>query len=528
MKKYIYSAAIIALLAIQNLQAADSLIIKLDRLIFEKGQFDFQKENKIEKIKNQLGTTNLLPVQIYEINRTLYNEYYKYQSDSALNYILQNRQIAKQLQNLDFEQEVEIQLANIYAMRVMYIETEKILNDLSKMPLSQNRLMAYYTVCEDFCSNYGQATGDNSYYTRSEHYRDLLLAELDTSSLAFKIENAAKKLYSNQPVEQDLLALLADTDNTHRGIIGYFLGYYYEKQGDLELAKHYFALSAISDIENSVKDNASQRALSMIFFKEGNIKKAHQYMQAAIDDVLFCNLKFRTIEISSLYPVINAALQEKEQKQKQMLSIYLIVASFFVLILAIACIYIWRQLKRIAVIRKELYRTNVQLSSLNNQLLTTNNLLNESNHIKEEYIAQFFDICSDYINKLDNYRKSAHKLMQNRQNDELLKILRSTTMVDTELEELYKKFDTIFLNLYPLFVEKFNNLQNEKITLKSGELLNTELRIFALIRLGITDSVKIASFLRYSISTIYNYRVKARNNATVSRDSFEDDVMKIY
>lgn len=193
-------------------------------------------------------------------------------------------------------------------------------------------------------------------------------------------------------------------------------------------------------------------------------------------------------------------------------------------------------MKRVSRIRKELYRANVKLIDLNQGITDTNKQLkevniqlSESNHIKEEYIAHFFDLCSTYITKLEDYRKSLNKKAANNQLDDLFKTLKSTAFVDNELEELYKNFDNIFLSLYPTFVEDFNTLliSEEQIVLKPGELLNTELRIFALIRLGITDSVKIASFLRYSLSTIYNYRTKARNKAAVSRDEFENLVMRI-
>ncbi len=169
------------------------------------------------------------------------------------------------------------------------------------------------------------------------------------------------------------------------------------------------------------------------------------------------------------------------------------------------------------------------MSEANKQLNEKNAQLSEANLIKEEYIAHFFDLCSAYISKLENYRKALNKKANDRQLEELFRMLKSTTLVENELEELYSNFDTIFINLYPTFVAEFNALliDEERVTPKPGEVLNTELRIFALIRLGITDSVKIAAFLRYSLSTIYNYRTKARNKAAVSRDEFEKMVMRI-
>ncbi|MDD3078626.1 MAG: DUF6377 domain-containing protein [Paludibacter sp.] len=487
------------------------------------------KEQKIQNLKRLLSLGNSLPRQQYNINTQLYKEYKKYQTDSAISYVIKNQKIADKLGSEELKQETLIQLAYLHCARGMYIESQNILESISKSKLSTRLLPYYYDTYETFCSSYGQSNNNAEYYKKSELYRDSLLSVLNKQSLQYRIAYAAKLLYSYQQVKPLLLSLLTEATGKDRGLVAYFLGYYYQMEHDLELSEKYYIISAISDVENCVKDNASLRALALIYYEKGDINKAHKFMQAAIDDAIFCNVRYRTIEISSSYPIINASYQEKEKNQKNTLQILLIIISLLVVFLAVGLIYIYRQMKRLAMIRKELYRTNLQLGQLNKDLFVANDSLKESNFIKEEYIAHFFDLCSTYIDKLENYRKMLNKHASNRQIDELVKILHSTTLVETELEELYKKFDVIFLNLYPSFVEEFNALQikEEQVLLKRGELLNTELRIFALIRLGITDSVKIAGFLRYSISTIYNYRVKARNNAVVPREQFEEMVIKI-
>ena len=263
---------------------------------------------------------------------------------------------------------------------------------------------------------------------------------------------------------------------------------------------------------------------------------AYKLTQSAIEDALYCNVQFRTLLMSEVYSIINTVYLEKEAKRKTELQLYLLCISLLSAFLLVAIIYVYKQMKKVSRIRGELFITSQKLAELNKDITETNNQLqernaqlSESNHIKEEYIAHFFSLCSTYINKLENYRIILNKKATAKQFDEIYKMLKSTTLVDNELEELYKNFDVIFLNLYPTFVKDFNALliKEEQIVLKQGELLNTELRIFALIRLGITDSVKIAAFLRYSLSTIYNYRTRARNKAAVSRNDFEEMVMKI-
>ena len=193
-------------------------------------------------------------------------------------------------------------------------------------------------------------------------------------------------------------------------------------------------------------------------------------------------------------------------------------------------------MKKTQGIKEKLSVSNAQLQKLNDQLNDANDLLNakncqlqETNSVKEQFIAQFFGLCSNYIVKMEEYQTSLYKLTVNRQYEKLLKRLKSTSLIDDELTALYNHFDSIFLNLYPTFVTDFNALLNpeERIVPKAGTLLNKELRIYALIRLGITDGTKIASFLRCSTSTVYNYRTKIRNKTVINKDEFEERILQI-
>ena len=215
---------------------------------------------------------------------------------------------------------------------------------------------------------------------------------------------------------------------------------------------------------------------------------------------------------------------------------YLLLITGLLVLLITALGYIYSQMKKLSDARNHLQLANGQLNALNEELrqmndcLTSANVeLSESNQIKEEYIARFIKLCSTYIDRLDAYRRMVNKKIAGGKVAELLKITRSQDALEEELVELYINFDTAFLHLFPDFVKKFNDLlqENGRIVLKKDELLNTELRIYALIRLGIEDSSQIAEFLRYSMNTIYNYRAKVRNKARVSRDDFEDMVRKI-
>lgn len=518
----------------------DSIFALLNKELNNKALYVEKKEQKINSLKELLTTKNLPLIQEYDINVKLSEEYKKYKIDSAIFYIEKNQEIARNINNKDMIDEASLHLSLLYSASGIYIESRQILNAINRNELSHKLLPLYFEANSQFYGHYAQSNNRHTYFQKNEAYRDSLLTILDPNSIKYQIAYSEKILYQGQLeiATNRLLKLIEEVSpqDPNYAIVTYLLGTVYKNKHDLEHQKLYYTMSAICDIRNAIKDNASLQSLASTYYEEGNIDQAYKLTKSAIEDAVFCNVRFRTIEISEFFTIINTAYQAKEYKQKSELKMFLIFTSILILCLVVAVIYVYKQMKRVSKIRKELYHANVKLIDLNEGMTATNGQLNranqqlsEANHIKEEYIAHFFDLCSTYIGKLEDYRKSLNKKASNNQIEDLFKMLKSTTIVDNELEELYKKFDNIFLSLYPGFVDGFNSLliKEEQVQLKSGELLNTELRIFALIRLGITDSVKIAGFLRYSLSTIYNYRTKARNKAAVSRDEFEDQVMKI-
>ena len=285
-----------------------------------------------------------------------------------------------------------------------------------------------------------------------------------------------------------------------------------------------------------INDHASLWMLAQLLYENGDMERAYQYMRFSWNATKFYNARLRSWQSADVLSLIDKTYQAMIEKQNDRLQQYLVLITALLVLLIGALGYIYRQMKKLAVARNHLQTANHQLNQLNEELqqmnaclTSTNAELSESNQIKEEYIARFIKLCSTYINRLDAYRRMVNKKVSAGQIAELLKITRSQDALDEELEELYANFDTAFLHLFPDFVKKFNALlqDNEQIILKKDELLNTELRIFALIRLGIEDSSQIAEFLRYSVNTIYNYRAKVKNKARGSREDFEDLVRKI-
>lgn len=513
----------------------DSLARELDRVLKNKEEYIGIKQGKITDLKGLLRLGNISMEQQYDINLRLYQEFEKFVSDSAVFYIQNNVALAEQIGRNDLLIQSKILLASIFSTKGLYIESMKLLDEIRVCDLSQRQHAKLYEAYSLFYSHYGQSNGNFDYYYNSSLYRDSMLMLLPHDLLDYKIEYAKKLVYGS-PDEMDaaelyvadLLETLTDA-NPERAVVAFLASEIYKNRGDKKNQERYLMISAIADIKNCIKDNASLQSLALVYYDQGNINQAYRLIQEAVDDAVFCNVRYRTVEASESYPIINSLYVEKEKRQRKQLLLYLILISALLVVLSVTIVFIYLQVKRLGRIKRELFHSNEALNRLNGDLTKAIANLQEANLVKEEYITHFFDRCSNYIDKLGEYRKSLNKLAANNQLEDLYKLIKSNTIIEEEVEELYKTFDSIFINLYPTFIEDFNALllPEEQIHPKNGEILNTELRIFALIKLGITDSVKISSFLRYSLRTVYNYRTKVRNKAAVKREEFEGYVALI-
>lgn len=499
---------------------------RLDYLLQNQDLFVKRRQDDIEKLKNSLAN----PKDQFDKNYQILEAYKKFQIDSALTYALKCKTMSVNLSD-SVKTIIDLDVAWIYSTIGRYIEAENLLKKVNRASLHQNLLPRYYDTYSAFYSHYGQSNNQTVNYHKSELYRDSLLSVLDPKSDEYRLSYATKILFmgNRQEAKHKLLGLLSTKSIEKKATVAYFLGLIYKHENNLEKQQYYYIVSTCADIETATRDNASLQDLALTYYELGDFDRAFKLIDKAIKDAIACNVRYRIIEGTSFYPIINAAYQKKIDSQNKKLMMNLMLISFLSIILIVGLIIIYRQVKRLNKIKQELSKTNRQLQQLNSQVNATNTQLSEANHIKEEYIAQFFDMCSSYIEKMDSIRKHLLKKATSHKLEALIEQLKSTQMVEQEVEELYHNFDQIFLNLYPSFVEEFNVLlkEDEKILPKKGELLNTELRIFALIRLGVDDSIKIASFLRYSLRTVYNYRTKVRNKASVSRADFENMVKQI-
>ena len=529
-----------ALLISQN--NFDSLLGELDKTVANYKQYSNKKEAKITQLKELLAYTST-DLQKYEIGQKLFEGYQLYQSDSALTYARKNLQIANTLKDISKINAAKLNLASIMGTLGMYKEATDVLQkmDIKSSVALQGRFYSVNTTIYGSMADYAASTQEKKRYTQlTQQYRDSTILSYPSNSNLKYIDQASKFIEKHQ-YDQTLDLLLAyfptiESDNPRKAIVAYLISraYYGKKEPNQE--KKWLAISAISDLQLAKKEYISLRSLAFILYENGDIDRSYTYMKRALEDAVFCNARLRTYEISKMMPIINEAYQKQNETNRYQLTLFLISASILSLFLMAALFLLFKQMKRLSIAKQEISLANSQLSDLNKELSffneklnETNSALSETNLVKEIYIGRYMDQCSDYIGKLEGYRRKLNVMATTGKMNDLVSAVKSKDFIENELATFYTNFDQTFLQLFPSFITEFSALliDDEAVQLKEGELLNTELRIFALIRLGIKDSAKIAVFLRYSVSTIYNYRSQLKNKAAGPREEFEARVMQI-
>lgn len=522
---------------------ADSLLLKLDQAIKERPIYMEQKELKLVELKRQLHR-QIPDEERFAILGTLLDEYRSFNTDSALHMAEEREQIAIRLGNREYIDNARMNKADVLGMTGMYKEVMDLMRNIhiDRLPVDIHPYYYHiYRTVYGLMADYAVTAYEKKLYTElTDKYRDsLLLVNKDNLLIHTLIQsdqyNVRNEYDKAIRLLTDYLALQKDYEHDV-AICAYTLSESYRLKGDKEKEKEYLIVSAMADMKTAVREYISLRKLAVLLYQEGDIERAYSYVKICMEDAAVCNARLRKLEILEIFPIINDAYQQKTEKQQEQMKWALVSISLLSLFLLLAIFYVYKQMKKVAAARREVIDANKRLKELNDELHLSNAQLKEANHsiaensyLKEEYIGRYMDQCSVYLEKMDNYRRSLGKIAATGNVEELYKNIKSSKFIEGELKEFYTNFDNTFLQLFPTFVEDFNALlaDDEQISLKAGERMNTELRIFALIRLGITDSVKIAQFLRYSVTTIYNYRTKVRNKAAGDRDLLEQEVMTI-
>lgn len=482
--------------------------------------------------------------ELFDALTHLYEEYHSFNTDSAYSVTFRQGELAQKIGDIILIENARLNRANVLASTGMYHETLELIDSVNFNNLPEYLYPFYYHIkrtvygyLEDYAAFEPEKT---RYHNLTNAYRDSIMSVHIPQTLSYAITKADYLNVNGQPQEAvNVLTTFMDENDLSehdRAICAWTLSESYAKLGDKEKQKEQLLISSISDLKSSVREYISLRQLAIMLYEEGELGKAYQLMSIAVDDASKSNSRQRIIEINDYYPQINSIYIDKVKEQKGSLEETLIIIAVLAVLLIGLLVFVYKQMHRIAKDRQKIKEAYLQLNEIteqlriaNEQLISANKDIVEISELKEAYIGNYMEQCLVYIEKLDDYRKKVGKLANSGKIDDIKKITKSDSHIDQELKLFYKQFDKTFLSIFPTFVSELNELlrPEETYTTKKDGTLNTELRIYALIRLGITDSSQIAKFLQYSLTTIYNYRVKVRNKAKGERESLETEVMKI-
>lgn len=510
-----------------ELSQLNDVLLRLDSLIEVKPKIHALHELKLDSLKRLAANTDD-SWQKYMLYGSLFYEYLHYQADSSYYYVSKKEEMLPLFDMPHLKNEVLINRAEVFRVMGLRMETEILLKDVDKKNMDNGMLQYYYSVC---CSHYTnmaeyvpQKYGGTKYSEIAGCYRDSILSLLPEGvnhDLVF-----SEQLLQRDELDKVVLRLetLLDKsyDDKSKTYLHYTLSEAYKLKNDTVSMMYHLAKTAISDIKHSVREYAALQKLAWSLYNTGDMERAYKYAQCSVEDATACYAQLRSMESGSFQTIIQNEINEKTIKAQKATRYFIMVGTVLFILLLIMLIGLAFWTKKISQMKTELANMNLMLENSNKELSMTGK-------IKETYIAHYLDKCVNYIESLEQYRRSLEKLAMSSKIDELFKAIKKTSFLDEQRKNFYTEFDRSFLELFPDFIDRFNDLlmEGEKVTVKSSELLTTELRIFALIRLGITDSSRIAHFLGYSLTTIYNYRSKFRNKAKGNKDTFEQRVMEL-
>lgn len=528
----------------------DSILQCIDKAISVSDQYVQKKKERIAYLKSRADQAETLSAK-YELTYQLYAEYLPFVNDSAIYYLERCSDIALQMGD-DSKAGGCLSLTALCCSNAgMYVESEAILKTINPEKLHGIDLGLYYYAS-------GHISSELAYYGKFENMRrqyaetstNYFLLAQNYLPAGHKYHNQCREMLA-QSRKDFRQALAINNEWLHNvkpgspeyALISFYRYLDYKALGDSIQMMYSLGESVLADIRNAVMDQGSMWEMANLLMANGDVDRSYRYICFTSDCADRFGSRQRLSYISPLLSRIAQVYKAKEERSNRSLRYTITAISILSLLLLIALVYVHCKRNQLAITRdhlalsnNKLQDTNAQLSSLNNQLsslnsqLTTlNSQLSEANRVKDEYVGRFLSLCSIYIDKLEDIRKKVIKRVKNRQYAELVELTRSVEFSNKESNELYANFDTAFLQLFPTFVDDFNALlkPQNRITQPDNNTLNTPIRIFALIRLGISDSSKIAEFLHYSVNTIYNYRANIKNGAVGDRTEFEDKVKKI-
>ena len=509
----------------------------LDRIVDDSSRY---KEAKQKKISDKLSSLRPEDSDTYRygIYDEVYREYYQYNLDSAMTYAKKKLVIAQNTDSYRIKTDAVLDLAERYVLSGMYAETLHILDTLETDRLDSALMVEYFHVCQSLYEDLSSTSDDPDlkikYWNMKNRYRDLRLEYLPEGDIArlFVLSEMSRESGTGENMLPEIKAWIQspDTDNHNKAMLCYIAAHIYKAIGDRENELLYYILSARNDLTAPVNDYMSLHELAARLYADGEIERAYRYITRSVQDAMVAQSRLNITSINSVLPTISASYDTLMQRKNRQLIYLLFGISILTVLLVLAASASITSRNRALIAEKKTREKNELLKEANDNLQKYISMLQEANQIKESYLSRYMDMCVEYIEGLERYRSQLRQTAKSGGFEKIMENLRSGNYIKKELQEFYSQFDSTFLSLFPDFVEQFNMLLKPECRIEdrsSEKVLSTELRVMALIRLGVHDSAKISRFLRRSISTVYNYRAKMRNSALSDRDDLEKQVMSI-
>ncbi|TWJ00719.1 hypothetical protein JN11_01975 [Mucilaginibacter frigoritolerans] len=531
MKRILLLISILFLFRFVSLaQGYDSLLVKLNNTVDTKKKYDSEKLARIEKLQQDLDNAANPDLNFkYNIYLKFYEEYKSFNYNKAFSYAKKLQQTGVLLKDPAKIAYSRIKFGFILLSSGMFKETFDTLKTVNVKLLNNEERKEYYFLTARTYYDLSDFDKDDYYApiynARAGKYIDSGVTLCKSNSFEHIYYTALKFLKTGQPDKaiNNLKTLVHDyhlTDHQY-AVTASTLSDIYIRNNQVDSAIGLLISAAMADIRSSTKEAAAMTNLAQLLYKNDDVENAYIYIKQALDDAIYYGARQRKIQVSAILPIIAGSRINSVEGQRKALFFYASSLTILALIIVVFAVIIYKQLRKLRAADKIIIETNHHLQESINKL-------NEANKIKEEYIGYYFNLISEYINKLDKFKRSVdNKLITRRFED--ISILVNNINLTKEREELFINFDKAFLKIFPNFVDSYNALfgEDSHVKLLPNQLLNTDLRIFALVRLGINDTEKIAHILEYSVNTIYNYKARIKARSIISNDEFEEAIMAI-
>lgn len=516
---------------------ANDVLNRLDNTIKEQYVYRDEKEQRINALKFKLSNTDEVD-QKYTISQNIFDEYKAYQYDSAYLYALKSNTLARESGDRNNIAQSMCDLLFCYSTVGFFKEAADVVSDFPSDGVSDRVMANFYEEKFRYFNNLKMYVGDNQtlaseYEKASIESANNALKLLNSDSYKYKLIKAQRDLHLDKNFENTATKIqeLLKTPNlsTHNKAILYsWLGLCYEMLSDRESAIYYIALSAIADIESCTYETTSAKVLARYMYESGNLKRANNYINLALEDANIYNSHLRRLEIQAIMPNISAERYDNIAKDRRYLFVISIIIGMLSILVVVMMVKIHRRNKALRSIRNEVEDRATELVKINNELNSVNSELAETNRIKDLYIIESLYGDSHFVENVDKMCKTLIRKIKAKQFSDILEVIGGMG-IKRERQRMATAFDSAFLKLFPNFIEEYNKLfrEDDAIKLNDERELPTEVRIFALIRLGIEDSSQIAKYLNLSLNTIYVYKAKVKSRTIVAKEEFDERIKQI-